>query len=367
VTGHFKQRVETSVRFKGPMKQSRPNNFEQPAVLQSLSANVLDKRARRLRSSAPMKRTILPLTNSINRSPVRRRFFLIPLGLACFALSPQARAVCQEGCDSSLFNAFLGDDALISNATGAGNTAVGWRSLFSNTDGSFNTGLGSGALVSNTGSSNTAVGAAALLRNTIGTGNTAVGTDAMAFNNTGISNTAVGAFALLENTDGQSNTALGRRALEMHTIGNDNTAVGVLALESNVSGEDNTALGSLAGVNINGSGNVCIGQGVSGEVGVNDSTYIRNVNTTEQSPAEDVAFVTVRLSDGRLGHQPITMRSASSELQKTADELKSTVARQEATIARQQKQIEALTAGLQKVSAQLEMSKPAPQTVLNDH
>jgi cell division protein FtsB len=31
----------------------------------------------------------------------------------------------------------------------------------------------------------------------------------------------------------------------------------------------------------------------------------------------------------------------------------------------QQKQIEALTAGLQKVSAQIELSKPAPQMVLN--
>ena len=40
---------------------------------------------------------------------------------------------------------------------------------------------------------------------------------------------------------------------------------------------------------------------------------------------------------------------------------------QGATIARQQKQIEALTAGLQKVSAQLELNKPAQQTVLNDH
>ena len=38
---------------------------------------------------------------------------------------------------------------------------------------------------------------------------------------------------------------------------------------------------------------------------------------------------------------------------------------QEATIARQQKQIDALTVGLQRVSAQLELSKPAPQTVLN--
>jgi hypothetical protein len=37
----------------------------------------------------------------------------------------------------------------------------------------------------------------------------------------------------------------------------------------------------------------------------------------------------------------------------------------EANAAKQQKQIEALTAGLQKVSAQLELSKPAPQTVLN--
>ena len=34
-------------------------------------------------------------------------------------------------------------------------------------------------------------------------------------------------------------------------------------------------------------------------------------------------------------------------------------------VARQQKQIEALTAGLQKVSAQLDLNRAAPQTVLN--
>jgi hypothetical protein len=39
---------------------------------------------------------------------------------------------------------------------------------------------------------------------------------------------------------------------------------------------------------------------------------------------------------------------------------------QEVRIAHQQKQIEALTAGLQKVSAQLELSKSVPQTVLNN-
>jgi len=38
----------------------------------------------------------------------------------------------------------------------------------------------------------------------------------------------------------------------------------------------------------------------------------------------------------------------------------------QATAAHQQKQIEALTAGLQKVSDQLELSRPAPQTVGNN-
>ncbi len=42
------------------------------------------------------------------------------------------------------------------------------------------------------------------------------------------------------------------------------------------------------------------------------------------------------------------------------------VEEQGAIIAKQQKQIEALIAGLQKMSDQLEISKPAPQTVLNN-
>jgi len=50
---------------------------------------------------------------------------------------------------------------------------------------------------------------------------------------------------------------------------------------------------------------------------------------------------------------------------RTVQELKSVVAKQEAAAAQQQKQIEALTAGLQKVSAQLELNKLAPQTVRN--
>jgi hypothetical protein len=42
------------------------------------------------------------------------------------------------------------------------------------------------------------------------------------------------------------------------------------------------------------------------------------------------------------------------------------VEEQDRTIAELKKQIQALTAGLQKVSAQLEVSKGAPQTVLNN-
>jgi len=41
------------------------------------------------------------------------------------------------------------------------------------------------------------------------------------------------------------------------------------------------------------------------------------------------------------------------------------IEKQGATIVHLQKQIDALTAGLQKVSAQLEASKPAPQVVNN--
>src|ERR1051326_4445570 len=86
--------------------------------------------------------------------------------LASFAFLPGAQAVCEDGCNNSLFNTWQGDDALISNTTGAGNSAFGWRALFFDTEGSFNTGVGAGALVLNNGGSNTAVGAGALLLNT---------------------------------------------------------------------------------------------------------------------------------------------------------------------------------------------------------
>ncbi len=55
----------------------------------------------------------------------------------------------------------------------------------------------------------------------------------------------------------------------------------------------------------------------------------------------------------------------NEEQQAIIAQLKSMVKKQEAANAEQQKQIESLTAGLQKVSAQIEASKPAPQVVKN--
>jgi hypothetical protein len=67
--------------------------------------------------------------------------------------------------------------------------------------------------------------------------------------------------------------------------------------------------------------------------------------------------------------KPYTVRYDAMNAMLLNDFLKEhkTVQEQGAMIAQQQKAIEALATGLQKVSAQLEVSKPAPQTVLNDN
>src|SRR5437762_12657474 len=96
-----------------------------------------------------MKMRTLPLRNSMNRSPLRA-FLLIPLVLACFALSPKAHAICQQGCDLISENTFLGNNALSSNTTGYDNTAVGSEALSNNTNGIFNTAIGRSAISTNT-------------------------------------------------------------------------------------------------------------------------------------------------------------------------------------------------------------------------
>ena len=74
----------------------------------------------------------------------------------------------------------------------------------------------------------------------------------------------------------------------------------------NTTGASNTALGNVAGLGITGDGNVCIGALVIGAAGLNDTTWIRNINTTSQGfIANTNNYVTVRMTDGRLGFSAI--------------------------------------------------------------
>jgi hypothetical protein len=131
-----------------------------------------------------MKTTPLKSTNSVNRWHVRLPFVLIPFVLISFALSPQARATCQQGCLTNQ-NTVLGDDALLYN-TAINNTAIGFQALFSNTAGYDNTANGALARHSNTtGTTNTAIGFNALYSNTTGSSNMAIGFDALQSNTTG--------------------------------------------------------------------------------------------------------------------------------------------------------------------------------------
>jgi len=110
----------------------------------------------------------------MNPAPCRLGLLLVLLALACFALSTQARAACEDACLAG-FNTVQGDNALLNLTTGF---------------------------------SNTAFGANALLSMTSASGNTAVGVDALYYDTTGYVNTAVGDTALFENTTGWANTAI---------------------------------------------------------------------------------------------------------------------------------------------------------------
>lgn len=210
---------------------------------------------------------------------------------------------------SGNLNTALGTDAMVYNNIGENNTAVGAFSLFHNTQGNDNTAIGYQALYSNVGGANsgnlnTATGTQALYSNTAARFNSAFGVQALYSNDLGEDNSAFGYQALHDNQSftGFANSAFGSHALDSNADGQQNSAFGYTALGNNVHGDDNTAMGSSAGVLIDGDGNVCIGAFVPGEAGVNNTTYIRNVNTLAQPIVSGVDGVTVRLTDGRIGH-----------------------------------------------------------------
>ena len=248
--------------------------------------------------------------NRIMKNRSKILMVILPV-VACFAFLPGAQAVCEDGCNNGLFNVWQGDDALINNTTGTGNSAFGWRALFTNPFGNFNTAVGAGALSVNDADSNTAVGAAALLLNNTGTQNTAIGTDALVFNAGGSFDDAVGAFALFNNIDGSGNNAFGHGALSSNLHAGSNTAVGDLALNFNDStgnglaggntavgasalffntdGAFNTALGFQALFNNNGTNNTAFGSSAmaenlqgSGNVGIGFAT-LSNANSNNNT------------------------------------------------------------------------------------
>ena len=144
-------------------------------------------------------------------------------------------------------NTAIGSAALFANTEGRYNTAIGETALLDNTTGQLNTAIAAGALNRNTtGVNNTAVGYAALLGNTTGDTNTAVGSFALNSNDTGIGNSAVGVNALAINTAGSFNTAIGDLALSQNA-GTLNTAVGWRAGINNTGGSVNIYIGNEGG------------------------------------------------------------------------------------------------------------------------
>ena len=316
------------------------------------------------------------------------------------------------------FNTANGVDALSGNTIGSVNTADGFLALFANTTGNFNTANGAAALQNNTaGSNNTAAGTQALSRNITGINNTADGVNALFGNTTGSNNTASGEAALFRNTTGSSNIALGVNAGGNLTIGNNNIDIGNagVAAEANtvrVGTQGNQRRAFIAGI----SGTAVIGSSVvinaSGQLGVAASSerfkdeikrmdkaseavlalqpvtfrYKKNIDPDRVPQfglvAEEVAKVnpdlvardakgdvyTVRYDavNAMLLNEFLKEHRKVQEQDVTIAQVRSTAAKQGATIAEQQEQIEALTAGLQKVSAQIEASKPPPQMLVNN-
>jgi Chaperone of endosialidase len=337
---------------------------------------------------------------------------------------------------SGVHNTAIGYLSLRNTTTGGYNTALGSGTLLANTaDG--NTAIGVFALIGNTiGGLNTANGALALFSNTEGNSNTANGFGALQSNTTGFSNTANGVTALNHNTAGSDNTANGTNALYNNTTGSYNTALGQAAGVNLTTGDNNVYIGSFIGgvagesnhtyiKNIN---TTSVSGGGTDTVTVNLTTgllghatssrrykedikpmdkasealyrlnpvtyrYKKEIDATQRPAfgliAEEVAEVNPDLVAHNVKEQPESVHYEMvnamllNEFLKEHRKVEKLRKDFQATVAQQQKEIQALTAQLkeqaaqiQKVSAQVEVSKfatgrirrggPAPRTVVSN-
>ena len=324
-------------------------------------------------------------------------------------------------------NTANGDSALLNNTTGGLNTANGDSALYFNTTGNNNTANGFNALNSNTtGNDNTANGVSALSMNTTGNNNTADGDLALINNTTGNHNIALGASAGSTLTTGSNNIEIGN----VGVAGESNKIrIGTRGFHTNtfIAGISGVTVAGGVGVIIDSNGH--LGTVVSSErfkdeikpmdkaseaiLALKPVTFhykheldpdripqfglvaeqVEKVNPDLVARDAQGKVYTVRYEavnamllneflkehrkveeqDRKVQEQETTaaqLKSTAAKQEETITQLKSTVAQQQkdfqAVATHQQQQIEALTAGLQRVSAQVEMSRPAPQMVLNN-
>src|SRR5436190_1294968 len=276
---------------------------------------------------------------------------LITLALLCFELSPKVQAVLPPP-DGGYAggNTAEGQSALLSLTTGFYNTAVGLNSLSSTTTGDSNTAIGSAALRFNTGINNTALGNFAgfnvsTAHDVICIGDREPGADV---SNTcfiasirGVTTINNNAMPVYIDSAGQLGTASSSRRFkrDIKPIGNASEAL--LALKpvsfAYKAHRDNTPQFGL----------------VAEAVAEANPDLV--IYDTDGKPFA----VRYEAVNAMLLNEFLKEHKAFVEEQRKLEQ-------QGATIAQQQKQIEALTSGLQKVSAQLELNKSAPQTVLNN-
>jgi hypothetical protein len=320
------------------------------------------------------------------------------------------------------YNTADGYEALASNISGTRNNAVGIFALYSHTSGNYNNAVGSNALRSDTiGTINNAFGDGALANNTSGAGNTALGDDALWTNTSGGFNIALGAGAGSSLTTGSYNIDIGNlgvagesRTTRIGTSGNQ-TRTFIAGIYGVREGGP-----SISPVYINSNGQLGTQGPASSrrfkkEIKPMDKTseailalkpvtfHYKSDNTNTPQfglVAEEVAEVnpdlvvrdekgeiyTVRydavnamlLNEFLKEHRKVEEQGGKiQEQEATITQLKSTVAEQQkdfqSTAAQQQQEIRALTASLeeqasqiQQVSAQLELTKAAPQTAANN-
>jgi len=316
-------------------------------------------------------------------------------------------------------NDAFGSGTMLSNTTGSKNSAIGDVALYRNTTGYGNAASGANALQENTiGSNNTANGAFALFNNTTSSDNTATGFQALFNNTTGRNNTANGYNALYNNTTGGSNITLGFQAGLNLTTGNSNIDIGNVGVAGEskririgtAGTQTKTFIAGISGATVAGGVGVIVGS--NGQLGtvVSSERFKDAIKPMDKASeailalkpvtfhykkdldpegvpqfglvAEDVEKVNPALvardADGnvytvRYDAVNAMLLNEFLKAHRKVEEQEATITQLKSTVAQQQKGMEIFAATLkeqasqiQKVSAQLELNKPAPRTVLNN-